>query len=201
MKYDRLRDNLISIFESFDYTFKMYNTDGKATSNPYQARYFFLDDPNMMFIVNDDDNILEFHRSNFNYQTFRKILNMVRRVTRKYFIHLDVSTYNRNITPKTFSRDVIRKKMNITNKLVETKDYTERHNSVIVEFQKHHLKINNFKVDRNQTNSRMVDVILESYYKGLLSTQNVNDLLFLYENKNLNESKFNSLIEQLKEKL
>ena len=197
MKYDNLRDNLISILNSFDYRFKMYNEDGKATSNPYLARYFFVDRPNMMFILNDDDNVLEFHRSNFNFQTFKKILNMVRRITKKYFIHLNVSTYNRNITPKTFSRDVMRRKMNFTNKIVETKSPYNSHIDVLVEYNNNQLKVNNFIVDNNNKDVSIIENVLESYYRGIISSESVNSLMFIYEHRDINPSKFSKIIKNL----
>lgn len=113
MKYDRIRENLIEILNAFGYNYSIYDAQGKKITNPYKARYIFVDKPNMMFIVDDSKNRIEFHKSNFDFNTFKKILRMVRRISMEFFVNLEVSNYNHNFKPKDFSRDIMRRRLNL----------------------------------------------------------------------------------------
>lgn len=186
MKYEKLRDGLIDILNSMGYVIKLYNKDGGSTSNPYQARYIFVENPNMMFIIDNGQNLVEMHRSNFNFNTFKKLIGMIRKITKKYFIRLSISTYNQTITPKTFSRDVLRRKTNFSVKMLESKQIT--HSPVITplllsemisnnENSRVEISINNVKLDNHLITASIAEVLVESYTQGLLSESSLNNML------------------------
>lgn len=113
MKFDELTDGLLEILNSFDYSYTLFDEDGNKTSNPYETRYIYVDRPNMMFILDRANNRVEFHKSNFNFKTFKKILNVVRRYSLEFFIDLVVSNYNQTFKPKDFSKDIMRRRYNL----------------------------------------------------------------------------------------
>jgi hypothetical protein len=184
MKYDQLRDNIIDIFNAMSFSYKMYNADGKSESNPYNARYFFVDNPNIMLILDDNNNTIEFHRSNFNFELFKKILKMLRNITKKYFVKLHVSTYNKSITPKTFSREVLRKKTQ-RNNVVEHRKYNQGidfpHKSGIV----------------NEHNLGCMDIAYTSYANNNITESTLDDIVYIINHMYLNEEKVNHLLKRL----
>jgi len=113
MKYEKIKDGLISILNSLNYQFKLYDGDGSAISNPYEAKYIFVKEPNMMFIIEEERNTVELHKSDMKTSTFKKILQLVRQLTKKYFINLEVSNYNQILQPKDFSKDILKKRYNL----------------------------------------------------------------------------------------
>lgn len=175
MKYDKLRDNLIDIFNSMNYGFKMYDVAGKVQSNPYEARYFFVDNPNIMLIVDDETNTLEFHRANFSFNTFKQLLNMIRNVTSSYFIKLHVSTYNNTITPKTFTRDVLRRK---SNKIIQLAENLEK------------------SLDVKETQNIIQDMVIESLLREEITMGLADDLMFILENRQLGSQRADAVIGQ-----
>lgn len=213
MKYDKLRDGLIDIFNSMGYTIKLYNNGGKSISNPYNARYIFIDNPNMMFIIDDTSNLVEMHRSNFNFKTFKKLIGMIRKITKKYFIRLSVSTYNHVVTPKTFSRDVLRRKTNFSIKMVESasEDTNQIIKPMIIsEFEYSddisnalHMRmiINKVKLDVKETSDTIGEVLAESYIKGLISEKDMTDLIVIANSLTEPNQKVQKLINHLNNKL
>lgn len=124
MKYEKVKDGIINILNSLGYKFKLYDTEGTGISNPYETKYIFVKEPNMMFIIEDEDNRVELHKSDMKTSTFKKILQLLRQLTRKYFVNLEVSNYNQILQPKDFSKDILRKRYNLKqmmNALDETK--------------------------------------------------------------------------------
>ncbi|ASV44216.1 hypothetical protein PBI_SCTP2_201 [Salicola phage SCTP-2] len=117
MKFDQLTDGLLEILNSFDYSYTLFDEDGNKTSNPYNTRYIYVDRPNMMFILDHSNNRVEFHKSNFNFKTFKKILNVVRRYSLEFFIDLVVSNYNQTFKPKDFSKDIMRRRYNLNREM------------------------------------------------------------------------------------
>lgn len=113
MKYEKIKDGIISILNSLGYQFKLYDGDGTATSNPYESKYIFVKEPNMMFIFEEERNTIELHKSDMKTSTFKKILQLVRQLTKKYFVNLEVSNYNQILEPKDFSKDILKKRYNL----------------------------------------------------------------------------------------
>lgn len=129
MKYEKLADALVSLIHGNDYHYRMYKgSDGKRTSNPYDARYFFVTDPNMMFIIDEDDNSLTVHKSNIPFNLFKPLHKTLRNLTRRYFVNLEVKDYNGTFTPKDFSPTLLRKNYKLNH--IKTESY---HHSKIKE--------------------------------------------------------------------
>lgn len=113
MKYEKIKDGIISILNSLGYQFKLYDGDGSAISNPYESKYIFVKEPNMMFIFEEERNTIELHKSDMKTSTFKKVLQLVRQLTKKYFVNLEVSNYNQILEPKDFSKDILKKRYNL----------------------------------------------------------------------------------------
>lgn len=113
MKYEKVKDGIINILHSLGYQFKLYDKDGSVTSSPYETKYVFVKEPNMMFIIEEENNSIELHKSDMKTSTFKKVLQLVRQLTRKYFVSLEVSNYNQILQPKDFSKDILRKRYNL----------------------------------------------------------------------------------------
>lgn len=116
MKYEKLADALVSLIHGSNYKYRMYKgDDGKRTSNPYEARYFYITEPNMMFIIDESDNTLTIHKSNIPFDEFRTLHKTIRNLCKRYFINLEIKDYNSNFTPKDFSPTLLRKKYKVDN--------------------------------------------------------------------------------------
>lgn len=114
MKYEKLADSLVSLLHGNNYKYKMYKgEDGKRTSNPYEARYFYISEPNMMFIIDESTNTLTIHKSNIPFDVFRSLHKTIRNLCKRYFINLEVKDYNSSFSPKDFSPTLLRKKLKI----------------------------------------------------------------------------------------
>jgi len=113
MKYEKVKDGIINILHSLGYQFKLYDKDGSSTSSPYETKYVFVKEPNMMFIIEDENNSIELHKSDMKTSTFKKVLQLVRQLTKKYFVNLEVSNYNQILEPKDFSKDILKKRYNL----------------------------------------------------------------------------------------
>lgn len=119
MKYENIKDELVKILNSLGYVYKLYDSDGSATSNPLESKYIFVKTPNMMFIVDDTSNSIELHKSAISSDILKKVLSYVRPLSKKYFVELHVSNYNQIIQPKKFSEDLLKYNYK-RNKLVDS---------------------------------------------------------------------------------
>lgn len=111
MKYEKLVDALISLLQGNNYQYRMYKgDDGKRTSNPYDARYFYVSNPNMMFIIDESENTMTVHKSNIPFSVFKPLHKALRNLSRKYFVNLEIRDYNNAFAPKDFSPTLLKKK-------------------------------------------------------------------------------------------
>lgn len=116
MKFEKLADSLVSLLNGSDYQYRMYKgTDGKRTSNPYEARYFYVSNPNMMFIIDETENTLTIHKSSIPFVVFRPLHGTLRNLSKRYFINLEMKDYNKSFSPKDFSPTLLRKNHKINN--------------------------------------------------------------------------------------
>lgn len=212
MKFDKLRQGLIDILNSFNLTYELYKENGSTTSNPFVARYIFVEDPNMMFIVDDDNSEVEFHKSDIDFSFFKKILKPIRNLTLKYFVTLEVSSYNKVITPKTFSNDVMYRKHNKKKQLEikesknnslfliesygDIKVYVDRINKKIV------LENDKNKVSVNGNLYAYVPHLVQKLHENRLSSEYVNKIAYLHNcNKILKEEATRTLLNKNKKDL
>jgi len=104
MKYEKLAESILALLNGYAYKYKMYKgIDGKRTSNPYDARYFYVEEPNLMFIIDETSNTLTVHKAYIKFSSFKEIHKAIRDVARRYFINLEIRDYNKGFAPKDFS--------------------------------------------------------------------------------------------------
>lgn len=196
MKFEKLTDGLLEILNSFNYKYSLFDENGNKTSNPYDSRYIYVDRPNMMFILDKASNKIEFHKSNFKFSTFKKILNIIRKFTLEFFINLEVSNYNQSFKPKDFSKDIMRRRYNLEQEMdmVSENNNQEQTNTIFENFDgiviTHDLNENNeiensyiedvennYSIDKNDINEVMYVVDLAR--KNSLNESNLENLRFL----------------------
>lgn len=104
MKYEKLAEGILALLNGIDYDIRMYKgSDGKRTSNPYEARYFYVKNPNIMFIIDEAINTLIVHKANLPFVKFKELHKSIRGLCRRYFVNFEVRDYNKAFTPKDFS--------------------------------------------------------------------------------------------------
>lgn len=183
MKYEKIKDGIVNILNSLGYEYKFFSEDGTRTSNPYESKYVFVDEPNMMFIIDDGSNSVEMHKSNMKISTFKKVLRLIRSLCIKYFISIEVSDYNQSIRPKDFSKDILRKRYNLNQKMSaldesvfmrRKQSFYEAYGDVVFFHEKGIVR----QVDRNGI--KVLDESMIDYIPALatgISTENVQYLL------------------------
>lgn len=151
MKYEKLADSLVSLLQGSDYQYRMYKgEDGKRTSNPYLARYFYVSNPNMMFIIDESENTLTVHKSNIPFDVFRSLHKTLRNLAKRFFVNLEMKDYNNNFSPKDFSPTLLRKNYKLDN--IKTESYSKPTTSSLMES---YSKLNN-SVDISVNDDTMV---------------------------------------------
>lgn len=104
MKYEKLAEGILALLNGLDYDFRMYKgVDGKRTSNPYEARYLYVKEPNIMFIIDEPSNTLTVHKANMSFVDFKAIHQSIRSLARRYFVNLETRDYNKAFSPRDFS--------------------------------------------------------------------------------------------------
>lgn len=114
MKYEKLAESILALLSGMDLPYKMYKgRDGKRTSNPYDARYFYVSEPNLMFIIDEPTNTLSVHKASMKFTDFKPIHQAIRELARRYFINLETRDYNKSFSPRDFSPILMKKEMRV----------------------------------------------------------------------------------------
>lgn len=121
MKYEKLADSIVNVLNGRHYDYKMYSgQDGKRTSNPFNARYFYVSNPNLMFIIDEDNNTLNISKSGITFKEFKPLLKLIKNITKRYFVNLNVHEYNKTFTPRDFTPDYHRQKHKVDRTIEES---------------------------------------------------------------------------------
>lgn len=133
-KFNDLTDKLYKMFGAYGYDFKMYNIDGNGIANPYTARYFYINSPNFMVIVDEEQNKVEIHKAPIDIDKFKKIFKSVLSICRYHAVKLDIKNYNSKIVPKDFSSNIEKQKYKKEKResILETKHLTGLVNSITI---------------------------------------------------------------------
>lgn len=166
-KYDKIRDSLSDILDSFGYEHKIYDQDGQATTDIFDARYIFCNDPNFMIIIRAEENEVEFHKGDNKFEMFQELIKKIRSVTKSVFVRLNVMAINQHITPKLYSKDVQRNKRRVDKIVTESmlvenvveNDITSEKISISYSNQMIQLQMNEFTVDVSNYDDKILEHI------------------------------------------
>lgn len=104
---------LFKILQSFNQNITMFDETGNKTSDPEEARYYYLDGLGMVITIQQDTTLKHILRVNVGRdiapRDIRDLLGRIRGVANKYMLGYVVKTFGKRIEPKDFSRMIKQK--------------------------------------------------------------------------------------------
>ncbi len=81
------------------------NTDGKSVAVPEEARYFYIQNPNIMIFLDDESSEIKFHIGedvDIDTSSVSKIIKLVKNLARSNLMDFDIRTFGKHIEPKNY---------------------------------------------------------------------------------------------------
>ena len=88
-------------------TLKMFDdSNGKSVSDPAQARYFYVGEPNMMVHIDDSAKELQFHvgeNVDIDKREVNSMMKNLRQIAHSNMLDFDVRSFGKRIKPKNYA--------------------------------------------------------------------------------------------------
>lgn len=81
------------------------NTDGKSVAVPEEARYFYIQNPNIMIFLDDESSEIKFHIGedvDIDTPSVSKLIKLVKNLARSNLMDFDIRTFGKHIEPKNY---------------------------------------------------------------------------------------------------
>ncbi len=81
------------------------NTDGKSVAVPEEARYFYIQNPNIMIFLDDETSEIKFHIGedvDIDTSSVSKLIKLVKNLARSNLMDFDIRTFGKHIEPKNY---------------------------------------------------------------------------------------------------
>ena len=107
VNYSTIAEKIMRYIQGNGLSLKMYDADnGKSVSNPDDARFFYIDEPNMMVSIDESSKEVKLHFGegvDIDKPKAEKIMNSLKNLSREYMLDFDVRSFGRHIEPKNYA--------------------------------------------------------------------------------------------------
>jgi hypothetical protein len=114
VNYSTIAEKIMRYIQGNGLSLKMYDADnGKSVSNPDDARFFYIDEPNMMVSIDESSKEVKLHFGegvDIDKPKAEKIMNSLKNLSREYMLDFDVRSFGRHIEPKNYAYKIDKNK-------------------------------------------------------------------------------------------
>lgn len=100
----RVKERTFKALKSQGFQVKMYDGDGMNAIDPETASRFYVDEPNLLIFVDEEDEVITFNKNgNAPLDVYEDAMWAVKYVSREFMYKFTIRDYGKKITPKDFS--------------------------------------------------------------------------------------------------
>ena len=107
VNYSTIAEKIMRIIQGNGIPLKMFSSDnGKSVANPEEARFFYIDEPNMMVSIDEGTNEVKLHFGegvDIDKPQAEKLMNSLRQLSREYMLDFDMRSFGKHIVPKNYA--------------------------------------------------------------------------------------------------
>jgi hypothetical protein len=114
INYNSIAEKTMRIIQGYGFQVKMFDSsNGKSVADPSDARYFYVETPNMMVHLDDDSEELKLHlgeTTDIHKNNIDKLIRTMRTIARTNMIDFDIRTFGKHIEPKNYAYEIEKNK-------------------------------------------------------------------------------------------
>lgn len=107
VNYSTIAEKIMRYIQGNGLSLKMFDSEnGKSVSNPDDARFFYIDEPNMMVTIDESSKEVKLHFGegvDIDKPKAEKIMNSLKNLSREYMLDFDVRSFGKHIEPKNYA--------------------------------------------------------------------------------------------------
>jgi hypothetical protein len=110
INFKNIAEKVMRILQGNGLSPKLFsNEDGKSVAVPEDARYFYVQDPNIMIFIDDNSSEIKFHiGENVDIDTpkVEKMMNLIKNLSKSNLMDFDIRTFGKHIEPKNYTYNI-----------------------------------------------------------------------------------------------
>lgn len=114
INYNNIAEKTMKIIQGFGFQVKMFDSsNGKSIADPADARYFYVEQPNLMVHLQDKSEEIKLHLgedTDMDDDRIRKLIRTLRTIARTNMIDFDIRTFGKHIEPKNYAYEIEKNK-------------------------------------------------------------------------------------------
>ena len=114
INYNSIAEKTMKIIQGYGFQVKMFDsTNGKSVADPSEARYFYVEDPNLMVHLQDDSEEIKLHlgeTTDIDDERISRLIKTMRTIARTNMIDFDIRTFGKHIEPKNYAYEIEKNK-------------------------------------------------------------------------------------------
>ena len=104
VNYSSVAEKIFRVLKGSGYNLKMYdNNEGSEVADPQQARFFYVQDPNLMVNLDDKNAEIKMHKGPTNIVQVQKTLDLLKNLSKTNLLDFDLREFGKEIKPKNYS--------------------------------------------------------------------------------------------------
>ena len=114
INYNSIAEKTMKIIQGYGFQVKMFDSsNGKSVADPSEARYFYVEDPNLMVHLQDDSEEIKLHlgeTTDIDDERISRLIKTMRTIARTNMIDFDIRTFGKHIEPKNYAYEIEKNK-------------------------------------------------------------------------------------------
>lgn len=104
INYATVSNKIFKVLKGHGYRVKLYTEEGLETVDPDEARWYFVNKPNMMVLLSDDGQEIKINKnSTVPLEAYEQALKQIKNVAAHYILNFTIRNFGAVLEPKAFS--------------------------------------------------------------------------------------------------
>jgi hypothetical protein len=104
VNYQSVAEKIFRVLKGSGLSLKMFdNQEGGEVANPEQARFFYVQNPNIMVNLDDKNGEIKMHKGPSDINEIQKIVDLLRNLSKTSLLDFDLREFGREIKPKNYA--------------------------------------------------------------------------------------------------
>ena len=135
VNYSTVAEKIFRVLKGHGYQVQMFDDqDGNEISNPQEARFFYVDQPNIMVNLSPENEEVKMHKGPENIENIEKTVQSVKNLAKDNLLDFDLREFGREIKPKNYAFRLNSNTMSDEN--IKTESYSQMAGTVKTSNQK-----------------------------------------------------------------
>ena len=135
VNYSTVAEKIFRVLKGHGYHVQMFDdTEGNEISNPQEARFFYVDQPNIMVNLSPENEEVKMHKGPENIENIEKTVQSVKNLAKDNLLDFDLREFGREIKPKNYAFRLNSNTMSDEN--IKTESYSQMAGTVKTSNQK-----------------------------------------------------------------